>query len=102
MIGRLSIREDEPTKIVASNIKEIVNEDEEFKKINIDITNFSEEKKEELRNMIRYYSKLENATTKIEVTINGDIKPCGKILMNREIENKFYELFGKEKVFILK
>ena len=86
--GRLSIREDEPTKIVVSNVKEIFNEDEE-KYINIDITNFSEEQKENLRKLIRYYSKMENANTRIDVTINGEVRNCGKICLNEENKDKF-------------
>lgn len=66
----------------------------------MNITEFSEEKKEELRRAIRYYSKLENAETLIEVTINGEVKPCGKIFMDREVEKKFYDLFGREKLYI--
>ena len=98
--GRLSIREDEPTKIIASSIKEMVAEDDIFSKVNINITTFSEEKKEELRNMIKYLSKQPNAETKIEVTVNGEIRDCGKIFMDKTIEKKFYELFDKMNVTI--
>ncbi len=102
MSGRLSIREDEPTKIIASNIREMTATSEEIKKVNVNITDFSENKKEELRQAIRYYSKMSNAETEIEVTINGEIKPCGKIFFNREIEKLFIEKFGKDKVLIVK
>ena len=86
--GRLSIREDEQTKIIVASVKEIINEDEEGY-INIDITNFSEEQKERLRQLIRYYSKMDNANTQIDVTINGEVRNCGKILINDENRNKF-------------
>ena len=85
--GRLSIREDEPTKIVAINIKEIVNEDENV--LNIDITNFSENQKEDLRTLIRFYSKMNNKNMDINVIVNGEIRPCGKILYNDENKDKF-------------
>ena len=87
--GRLSIREDEPTKIVVANAKEILNEDEKEGYINIDITNFSEEQKEKLRQLIRHYSKMNNANTRIDVTINGEVRSCGKILLNEENRDKF-------------
>ena len=94
--GRLSIREDEPTKIVASNIKEMVLEDETcYKEINVNITDFSEEKKQKLRDLIKLYSKMKDAETKISVTINGEVRDCGKIFMDKEIEKKIKELFGE-------
>ena len=98
--GRLSIKEDEPSKIIASSIKEMLNEDDTFNKININITDFSEEKKELLRKAIRYYSKLENPQTDIEVTVNGEVRNCGKVLVDKEIINEFYKLFGKENMYI--
>ena len=98
--GKLSIREDEPTKIIASNIKEMVSEDESYTKVNINITNFSEEKKEELRNFIKFYSKQPSAEVNCEVTILDEIRKCGKIYFNKEIENKIYKLFGKDNIKI--
>jgi len=98
--GRLSIREDEPTKIIASNIKEIINEDENINKINVNITDFSEIQKEELRKLIRYYSKLENNITSIEVTVNGEIRDCGKITADKDFISKIEEKFGKNNIII--
>ena len=99
--GRLSIREDEPTKIVASNIKEMVLEDEIcYKEINVNITDFSEEKKQKLRDLIKLYSKMKDAETKISVTINGEVRDCGKIFMDKKIEKKIKELFGESNIKI--
>ena len=99
--GRLSIREDEPTKIVASNIKEMVLEDETcYKEINVNITDFSEEKKQKLRDLIKLYSKMKDAETKISVTINGEVRDCGKIFMDKKIEKKIKELFGESNIKI--
>ena len=69
--GRLSIREDEPTKIIVTTMKEILNEEVQYPYINIDITNFSEQKKEELRNLIRFYSKMIKRNAEIDVTVDG-------------------------------
>ena len=98
--GRLSIKEDEPTKIIASSIKELLNEDDNFNRINVNITDFSEEKKELLRKSIRHYSKLDKPETNIEVTVNGEVRSCGKIFMDRNILNEFYKMFGKENIFV--
>jgi DNA polymerase-3 subunit alpha len=98
--GRLSIRVDEPVKIIASNIKEMINEDEKFNRINVNITEFSESKKETLRKAIRYYSKLENAKTLMEITINGEVRDCGKIFMDEEVKKVFYREFGKENIYV--
>jgi hypothetical protein len=98
--GRLSVKEDEPSKIIASSIKEMLNEDEIYNRVNVNITSFSESKKEELRNAIRYYSKMENAKTLIDITINGEVRKCGTIYMNKEIAMNFYKIFGKENVYI--
>lgn len=86
--GRLSIREDEPVKIIIMNVREIVNEDEEGY-INIDISDFSEKQKEDLRTLIRFYSKMNNANTRIDVTVNGEIRSCGKVLLNKDNRKRF-------------
>lgn len=100
MNGKLSIKGDEKTKIIASSVKEILNKDENISRININITDFGEDKKENLRKSIRYYSKMENAETFIDVTVNGEVRNCGKIFVSTEVINKFYELFGKDNVYI--
>ena len=99
--GRLSIREDEPTKIIATNIKEMVSEDTGISKININITDFSEEDKEKLRNFIRYYSKQTNPETKVEVTVNTEIRDCGNIFIDDEILKKLYEMFGEDNIKVI-
>ena len=98
--GRLSIREDEPTKIIASSIKEIITDLELYKKVVVDITNFSEEKKQALRNFIRIYSKNSNSETEIAVMINGEERTCGKIFMDTEIKNILYTTFGEENIVL--
>ena len=98
--GRLSIREDEPTKIVASNIKEVAEDDNYYEKINVNITEFSEERKESLRNFIRIYSKKPNCDTKIEVTVGDEIRDCGKIFIDKETLEKLKELAGEENLKI--
>ena len=43
---------------------------------------------------------MENAETFIDVTVNGEVRNCGKIFVSTEVINKFYELFGKDNVYI--
>ena len=110
--GRLSIREDEPAKIVANNIVEFNNNsftnnnnnkfqnstnmsiDKDISKrintLNIDITNFDEEKRKRLKGAIRFFSG-DKANTKLEVTENGVVKPCGAIYTNEKILEVFKE-----------
>lgn len=98
--GRLSIKEEESAKIIASNIKEMMNQDDEIKYINVNITSFSEEKKEKLRNVIRQYSKMKNANILIDVTVNGEIRKCGKIYLDMKLLQNFYDYFGKENIVV--
>ncbi len=118
--GRLSIREDEPTKIIVGNIKELLNEDQEsdinldknindnlskgnkleekkYTFINIDISNFTEEKKEVLRNLIRYYSKMQT-NADVSVTVNGEIRNCGKIYLADKNIEEFLRITEKDNI----
>ena len=100
--GRLSIREDEPVKIVASMIKDltqnIVESTPVSNKINsllIDITNLSEDKKDRLRGAIKFFSG-DRANVKLEIMQDGHVKPCGGIFMTNKILEQFEEIVGKE------
>jgi DNA polymerase-3 subunit alpha len=95
--GRLSIREDEETKIVANSIKEF--SAEKNKSLNLDITNLEENKKEYLRGALRFFSGEKN---NIQVYIkNGERKDAaGGIFLNDKIIKEFEEILGKEKVKI--
>ncbi len=105
--GRLSIREDEPVKIVANNISEFsenkmksestkfANSIKGINKININITNLSDEQKSRLRGAIKFFSG-DRANMKLEITDNGVVKPCGAIYANEKILNVFKEIVGEE------
>ena len=105
--GRLSIREDEPVKIVAGSIKEF-NEEEivknsnakQIKKVNtlnINITNLEEEQKSKLRGAIKFFTG-DRVNMKVEITENEVIKPCGAIFLNDKILDVFKRLVGEENV----
>lgn len=84
--GRLSIREDNAS-IIANEIKDF-NKEEESKILTIDITNYTEEQKEKLRNAIKYFSGDKN-NMNVQIIINGETKPCGAIYYNDEIKKIF-------------
>ena len=93
--GRLSIREDEETKIVANSIKEF--SVAKNKSLNLDITNLEENRKEYLRGALRFFSGEKN---NIQVYIkNGERRDsAGGIFLNDKIIKEFEEILGKEKV----
>ena len=101
--GRLSIREDEPTKIIAMNIKELsdykVNITENKKKtiLSINISNLTEEQKNKLRGAIKFFAG-EKSNIKIEVLENGINKPCGMIFLNEDILNEFKQIVGEQNI----
>lgn len=103
--GRLSIREDEPAKIVASAIKDLNGNGEKqitnqkINSITIDITELSEEMKEKLRGAIKFFAG-DRANVKLEILQEGTIKPCGGIYMTNEILDQFQEIAGKEKIIL--
>ena len=104
--GRLSIREDEPTKIIAMNIKELsdykINTTENKKKtiLSIDISNLTEEQKNKLRGAIKFFAG-EKSNINIEVVENGINKPCGMIFLNEAILNEFKQIVGEKNIKLL-
>ena len=87
--GRLSIREDADASIIANEIKDLG--EEQPKVVTFDITNFTEEQKDKLRNAIKYFSGDKN-NTNVQVKIGDEIKPCGAIYYNDEIKKIFDEI----------
>lgn len=110
--GRLSIREDEPVKIVANSItefnaenisnvnvqgsnREVINQ--KPKVLILDITNANEMQKDKLRGAIRFFSGDRNNIA-VQVNINGELKPSGAIYCNEEIVQQFKEILGNDNV----
>lgn len=111
--GRLSIREDEPIKIVASKIitlngdtvlqSTLSNENTKNKKIksiSMDITNISEDNKEKLRGAIKFFSG-DKVNVALEIVQNSVKKPCGGIFMTNEILEQFEKIVGKENIHLI-
>lgn len=96
--GRLSIREDEETKIVAREIKELKAKKKTILNINID--NLEETEKKKLRGAIKYFSGEKN-NMQVQVTENRESKPCGAIYLNDEILEEFKSLIGENRVNLI-
>ena len=93
--GRLSIREDDETKIVASSIKEFTAI--KNKSLNIDITNLEEDKKDNLRGALRFFSGEKN-NIQVYIINEQNKSPAGGIFLNDKILKEFEELIGKQRV----
>lgn len=95
--GRLSIREDETTTIIANNIRDF---GEVKRKILIlDITNSEEEEKNKLRGALLYFKGDKN-NINVQIKINEETKPCGQIYLTEEILKVFQGILGIERVKI--
>ena len=84
--GRLSIREDQETTIIANEIKDFGEEKPNI--LTFDITNYTEEQKEKLRCAIKYFSGDRN-NMNVQLKIGEDVKPCGAIYYNDEVKKIF-------------
>ena len=95
--GRLSVREDEDTKIVARDIKEFGIQKKKI--LSINITELDEEIKNKLRGAIKFFCGDKN-NMPIQI-INGDKKDlAGGIYKTDTILSELQELIGKERIKI--
>ena len=95
--GRLSIREDDRTTIIANDIRDFGEQKERI--LTIDITNVSEEEKEKLRGFLRYFNGDKN-NINVQIKVNDEYKPCGQMYVTDEIIEVLKEIVGEEKVEI--
>ena len=96
--GRLSIREEEKTTIIAN---EITNFGVQKRKVlNINITTLDEETKKKLRGAIRYFNgQMNNIAVQVQ---DGDkVLKCGAIYITDKILEAFQDIVGKENAIIL-
>ena len=96
--GRLSIREDEATKIVASKITNF--EDQRPKTLHLNVTNLSEGEKSKLRGAIKFFAGERN-NMPVAIEVGQEIKPCGQIYCTEEILKVFEDIIGKENIEII-
>ena len=95
--GRLSIREDDRTTIIANDIRDF---GEQKKRIlTIDITNTNDEEKEKLRGFLRYFNGDKN-NINVQIKVNSEYKPSGQMYVTDEIIEVLKEIIGEERVEI--
>lgn len=93
--GRLSIREDDTTTIIANEIKDFGEQKQKI--FTLDITDSTEEEKEKLRGALRYFNGDKN-NINVQVKVGEEYKPCGQIYLTEEIIECFKSIIGEEKV----
>lgn len=97
--GRLSMREDDTTTIIANEITNF--KEKEHKILIFDINELEEAKKAQLRGGIKYFSGDKN---NINVYVREKEKelPCGSIYLTNEILEIFKKIIGEERVILAK
>ena len=95
--GRLSIREDDTTTIIANEIRDFGERRQKI--LSLDITEATEEEKSRLRGALRYFSGDKN-NINVQVSIQGQAKPCHAIYLTGEIQKIFEDIIGQDKVQI--
>ena len=91
--GRLSIREDDNTKIVAREIKNFG--EAKPRMLVLNITNTTEEQKAKLRGAIKFFNGEQNNIS-VAIKIEDELKSCGAIYLTDEILKVFEDIIGKE------
>ena len=95
--GRLSIREDDTTTIIANEIKDFGEQKQRI--LTLDITNLDEEHKDKLRGAICYFHGDRN-NMNIQIKVGEEYKPCGQMYVTDEILKFFGQLIGTENVSV--
>ena len=95
--GRLSIREDDTTTIIANEIRDFGERKQKI--LSLDITDATEEEKNRLRGALRYFYGDKN-NINVQIYINGQAKPCHAIYLTDEIQKIFEDIIGQDKVQI--
>ena len=96
--GRLSVREDDSTTIIAREITEL--KENTSKILNLNITNLSEEQKDKLRGIIKFFIGDKN-NIMLQIENGENFAKAGAIYLTDEILVEFEELIGKERVSII-
>lgn len=109
--GRLSMKEEDSVKIVAStivdfeaatqntNARQNTPQETRTKILTLNIQNATEEQKEHLRGAIRFFAGEKNNIA-IQIQDKEGLKPCGAIYLTGEILEEFKEILGEENVTI--
>ena len=95
--GRLSIRDDDETKIVAREVKNFSGV--KPKMLTLNITDITEEQKSKLRGALKFFYGEQNNIS-VSIKIGEDLKSCGAIYLTDKILNVFEDIIGKENCII--
>ena len=95
--GRLSVREDDATKIVAREIRNFG--ENKPKMLILNITNTSEEQKAKLRGAIKFFNGEQNNIS-VVIKIGDELKSCGAIYLTDEILNVFKDIMPEGTVTV--
>ena len=95
--GRLSIREDDTTTIIANEIKDFGEQKQKILVLNI--TDTPEQDKQKLRGAIRYFGGDRN-NMNVFVNVNGEEKNCGQIYLTNDILEIFKDIIGERNVLV--
>ena len=95
--GRLSIREDDSTKIIANEIKDFG--EQKRKILVLNITNADEEEKKKLRGAIKYFNGDKN-NMPVFVRVDDEDKSCGQMYVTEDILEVFRWIIGNENVLV--
>ena len=95
--GRLSVREDDSSTIIANDLKDFG--EEKPKMLIIDITNVNETQKSKLRGAIKFFNGDRN-NMPVSVKVNEELKTCGAIYCTDKILEVFKQIVGEENIKI--
>ena len=95
--GRLSIREEDTTTIIANEIKDFGEQKQKI--FTLTITNASEEQKDKLRGALRYFSGDRN-NINVQIKVQDETKPCGQIYLTDQIRKIFEDILGEENISV--
>lgn len=95
--GRLSIREEDTTTIIANEIRDFGEQKQKI--LMLDITNVSEEEKEKLRGALRYFNGDKN-NINVQIKMGEETKPCGQLYITEPILKVFQNMIGPENVIL--
>ena len=93
--GRLSIKEDDSTTIIANVIKNF--SEQKHNVLVFDITGLEEDKKAQLRAGIKYFTGDRN-NMNVFVKVGEEEKSCGAIYLNENVLDIFKKILGDERV----
>jgi len=93
--GRLSIREDDTTTIIANDIKNFGEKKQKI--LTLDISEVEEEQKDKLRGALRYFNGDKN-NINVQIKIGNETKPCGQLYLTDEILEILKDIVGSQNV----